>query len=252
MHYRLSLMIFFMLLTSLAYCHVGVNSQINNYDNVAGNDLAEMGTNNANYTKAQTNGTVTDFEGNIYRTVTIGTQVWMAENLRATRFNDGTPIRLVTDDAEWSRLTTPAYCWYNNDSIKYGIAYGALYNWYATGTGKLCPAGWTVPTDADWTTLTNYLGGARIAGGKLKSIGTTQWRNPNLGATNESGFYALPAGTRYGHGAFNEVGNYTIWWTATQYDAQTAWFRSASSYDAIIARNYDNKVDGFSVRCVKK
>ena len=252
MHYRLLLFVVLIHVTTKAYCHIGGLSKINNEGEVAQNKPSGLDHYIVESYQTQSEGSVGDIEGNIYRTVTLGTQVWMVENLRTTRFNDGTPIPLVTDDTVWSLLNTPAYTWYNNDSVKYGIPFGALYNWFAINTGKLCPTGWRVPTDADWTTLTDYLGGARIAGGKLKTTGTTQWRNPNLGATNEVGFYALPAGTRYGHGAFNYVSNYGLWWTATQYDAYEAWFRDVSSYDAIISRNYDSKRDGLSVRCIKR
>ena len=133
--------------------------------------------------------TATDIDGNVYHTVTIGTQIWMVENLKTTRYNDGSPIPFVTDSSSWSNLTTPGYCWYNNDTTNKNT-YGALYNWFAVNTGKLAPTGWHVPTDDEWTTLTTYLGGESIAGGKLKETGTTHWRTPNAGATNEIGFTA--------------------------------------------------------------
>ena len=108
---------------------------------------------------------VVDIDGNVYHTVTIGTQVWMVENLKTTKYNDGTAIPLVTDNTAWGALTTPGYCWYNNDSATYKNTYGALYNWYAVNTGKLAPTGWHVPTDSEWTVLTTYLGGQSVAGG---------------------------------------------------------------------------------------
>ena len=138
---------------------------------------------------------VTDIDGNVYQTVTIGTQVWMVENLKTTRYIDGTAIPLDTNSSTWGGLTTPGYCWYNDSAI-YGNTYGALYNWYAVNTGKLAPAGWHVPTDSEWTVLTTYLGGETVAGGKLKDTGTTYWQSPNTGATNASGFLALPGGFR--------------------------------------------------------
>lgn len=123
-------------------------------------------------------GTMTDQEGNVYKTITIGTQTWMAENLRTTTYNDGTVIPNVTDNDEWADLSTPAYCWYDNDSATYAQTYGALYNWYTVATDSLCPTGWHVPTDAEWTILTDTLGGLTIAGGLLKETGTTHWTAP--------------------------------------------------------------------------
>ena len=138
--------------------------------------------------------TVTDIDGNVYHTVKIGTQVWMVENLKTTKYNDGTPIPLVTANSSWAILTTPGYCFYNNDANVNKATYGAMYNWYIVNTGKLCPAGWHVPIDAEWTTLTNYLGSENAAGGKLKEFGISHWVTPNDGTTNSSGFTALPAG----------------------------------------------------------
>ncbi|MCB9001260.1 MAG: fibrobacter succinogenes major paralogous domain-containing protein [Bacteroidales bacterium] len=164
-----------------------------------------------------TNGTVTDIDGNTYITVTIGNQVWMAENLKTTHYNDGTAIPNVTDGNEWAALTTGAYCWYSN-ATAYKDTYGALYNWYAVNTGKLAPTGWHVATDAEWTTLTTYLGGESVAGGKLKETDTTHWASPNTGATNETGFTALPGGYRGRGGAFGGIGGYGYWWSATEFE----------------------------------
>ena len=117
--------------------------------------------------------TVTDIDGNAYHTVAIGTQVWMVENLKTTRYNDGTAIPLVTDSAVWGNLTsTPGYCWYNNDMSMYKNLYGALYNWYAVSTEKLAPEGWHVPTNSEWGVLINYLGGDTSAGGAMKETGS--------------------------------------------------------------------------------
>ena len=189
-------------------------------------------------------------DGNIYQTVTIGTQVWMAENLRTTRFNNGTPIPLVTGHAEWSRLTGPGYSWFQNDSLSFGKTFGAIYNWHTVNTGKLCPTGWRVATDADWTTLTNYLGGHRDAGGKLKP--SDQTTTPDGETVGNTGFNAQLAGMRGGHGSFIYFGNYGKWWTSTRYDREFAWFRDASATDNIIGRNYERKHFGFSVRCIKR
>ena len=125
-------------------------------------------------TQQGTGGTVTDIDGNVYHTVTIGTQTWMVENLKTTKYNDGTAIPLVTDSTAWLNLTTPGYCWYNNDAATYKNTYGALYNWFTVNTSKLAPSGWHVPTDAEWTTLITYLGGETVAGGQMKSTGTIE------------------------------------------------------------------------------
>jgi uncharacterized protein (TIGR02145 family) len=136
---------------------------------------------------------VTDIDGNVYNTVTIGDQVWMAENLKTTKLNDGTSISNAIDNIAWASLSTPGYCWFINNRATYEI-YGALYNWYAVYTDKLCPTGWHVPSNSEWTTLTDHLGGAEVAGGKLKESGSSHWASPNTGATNVTGFTALPGG----------------------------------------------------------
>jgi len=193
--------------------------------------------------------TVKDIDGNVYKTVTIGTKVWMAENLKTTKYNDGTAIPLVADDKAWEALTTPAYCWYNNDATANKKTYGALYNWYTVNTKKLCPTGWHVPTDAEWTTLTTYLGGESVAGGKLKETGITHWTTPNTGATNETGFTALPGGSR--NGAYYFIGYYGSWWSATEYDAIIAWYRYLYYYKSTVTRDNYAKQVGFSVRCLR-
>jgi uncharacterized protein (TIGR02145 family) len=186
---------------------------------------------------------VTDIDGNTYNTVTIGTQVWMAENLKTIKFNDGTAISNVTDGAAWLGLTTPAYSWYNNDIANKDI-YGALYNWYTVKTNKLCPSGWHVPSDAEWTVLTTYLGGAS-AGGKLKETGTTHWLTPNAGATNETGFTALPGGYRYNGGTFGNIGILGDWWSSTET------YTRAMHFDGADVGMLYSQGAGFSVRCLK-
>ncbi len=194
--------------------------------------------------------TVTDIDGNVYTTVTIGSQVWMAENLKTTKYNDGTKILNVTDDDEWENLSSAAYCWYDND-INNGNIYGALYNWYAVHTGKLCPIGWHVPTDEEWTELIDYLGGENVAGGKLKETNTTHWKKPNTGATNETCFTALPSGVRDSNGSFFKVVYYGHWWSATEYGANRAWFRFISYYYSNVLRHVSHKNPGLSIRCVR-
>jgi uncharacterized protein (TIGR02145 family) len=197
-------------------------------------------------------GTFSDTDGNVYHAVSIGTQVWMVENLKTTRFNDGAAIPLVTDSGAWSALATPGYCWYGNDSATNKDVYGALYNWFAVNSGKLAPAGWHVPTDSEWTVLTNYLGGASVAGGPLKEAGTAHWAFPNSGATNASGFTALPGGYRNPNGAFFYLGHDGYWWSSTVYDSADSWYRGMSYYGAanVGRQSYDN-VYGLSVRCVR-
>ena len=194
--------------------------------------------------------TVKDIDGNVYKTVTIGTQVWMAENLKTTKYNDGTAIPLVTDDKAWDALTTPAYCWYKNDVTINKNTYGAIYNWYTVGTNKLCPKGWHVPTDAEWTTLTTYLGGESVAGGKLKETGTTHWESPNTGATNESGFKALAGGDRE-FGTFSYIGYSGYWWSATGTNATEARYRYMAYHGSKVERNSIFKKMGYSVRCLR-
>jgi uncharacterized protein (TIGR02145 family) len=198
-----------------------------------------------------TAGTVLDTDGNIYHTVTIGTQVWMVENLKTTRYNDGTSIPLITDASSWSSLASAGFSRYNNDSTTYGSTYGALYNWYAVNTGKLAPAGWHVPTDAEWAALDTYLGGDAVAGGTLKEAGTTHWLAPNTGATNSSGFFALPGGYRSDDGTFNSIGYGGVLWSSSANDAASSWSRSMSICTINVLRYNYLRGYGLSVRCIK-
>jgi len=195
--------------------------------------------------------TVTDADGNGYHSVTIGTQVWMVENLRTTKYNDGTAIPLVTDGSVWSTDTTAAYCWYNNDEATYKSVYGALYNWFAVNSGKLSPAGWHVPTDAEWHTLITYLGDSTSSGGKLKQAGTAHWVSPNTGATNSNGFTALPGGSHYTNGLFYYNGKYGWYWSSTESSSTEAWHEYMVYNSSAIVRTSGSKIIGFSVRCVK-
>ena len=196
--------------------------------------------------------TVTDLDGNVYKSILIGTQTWMAENLKTTKYNDGTSIPLVTDTTSWSNLSTPAYCWYKNHEVNKD-AFGALYNWYAVNTGKLCPVGWHVPSNAEWTVLTDYLGGESLAGGKLKESGISYWHDPNTGATNETGFSARAGGNRLSSSdaLFNELGNLGCWWSTTEIDKDWAWDRLMYSNSSKVQRLFITEASGESVRCVK-
>jgi len=182
--------------------------------------------------------TITDIDGNEYKTVMIGTQVWMAENLRTTRFNDGNDIPLVTNNVDWYYLSTPGFCWYNNDESTYKSTYGALYNGYAK---NICPPGWHQPNSSDWEILCDYLGGDSIAGGKLKQTGTEFWNSPNSGATNETGFTALPGGYRSNSGVFYYAQYGGIWYPGYSMSNNDTKIRSFNY-------GYNN---GLSVRCVR-
>ena len=207
---------------------------------------------------------VKDIDGNVYNTVIIGTQVWMKENLKTMKYNDGTRIPNVTDGKQWGKLTTGAYCWLYNDATTQKSPLGALYNWYAVETGKLCPTGWHVASDEEWTTLHNYLGGYQLAGGKLKETDTTYWIGPNTGATNESGFTALAIGyLDKDNGLFLLLDRAAFWWTSTyepglaliqaNKDQQAGpWMRVIfDNQSSIKANNSYAKTYGFSVRCMK-
>jgi uncharacterized protein (TIGR02145 family) len=207
---------------------------------------------------------VTDIDGNRYNSVIIGTQEWTVENLKVTKYSDGTPIQLfyLSQPWQWGALTSGASCYYNNTAAN-STTYGILYNWYAvagihdtdpnTPNKTIAPTGWHVPTEAEWTTLTNYLGGESIAGGKMKSTGTTLWANPNTGATNESGFSAIPGGWRDISVDFSDIRNGAFWWSSSEYNLNTN--------SAILRYLYYNlntllnlnitKSDALSVRLIK-
>ena len=187
-----------------------------------------------------------DADGNVYTSVTIGTQTWMVENLKTTKYNDGADIPLVTDNTAWSNLTTPGYCWYNNE-IANKTPYGGLYNWYTASSGKLCPTGWRVPSDSDWTTLIVFLGGNSVAGGKLKETGTTHWNSPNTGATDEFGFKYLPGGLRDTYGAIYSIGTVGDYWGTTPVFS-TGIFNNSIE---IGTTHSGFKNEGISVRCLK-
>ncbi|MFZ1684556.1 MAG: FISUMP domain-containing protein [Candidatus Zixiibacteriota bacterium] len=196
-------------------------------------------------------GTVADIDGNVYQTVTIGTQVWMAQNLRVTHYRNGDEIPNVTNGATWVSLTTGAYCNYDND-INNVAVYGRLYNWFAaTDIRKLAPAGWHIPSDSDWQVLVTYLGGGGVAGGKMKETGTSHWQSPNTGATNESGISALPGG--YCHsflGTFNSKGFDANFWSSTESYSGYAWREDLDADKASIDRYAPQEQSGFSLRCV--
>jgi len=196
-------------------------------------------------------GPVTDIDGNVYETVMIGNQVWMAENLRTTRLNDGSEIKLITTNQEWYKTQDPALSWYNNDSLIFKVPYGALYNGYVAENEKICPEGWHVPDSEDWRQLVVFLGDTAVAGGKLKLEGITQWHSPNEGADNSSGFNGLPSGLRYFEGTFSSLSYFTAFWSATLNDNSLLAYMSLSYLDSKAVISSRHKNHGFSIRCIR-
>jgi uncharacterized protein (TIGR02145 family) len=190
---------------------------------------------------------VKDIENNQYNTVKIGTQIWMSENLRVTKLNDGSAISNVTENVTWESMVTPAYCWYENNYATYGIIHGALYNFYAVSSEKLCPAGWHIPSIDEWEILIAYLGGEIAANSKMKS--TEGWEL-NANGTNESGFNAFPGGFRYQDGAFIYTGWDGNWWSSNPF-FEDAYYYNIRVLDNGISQMVGNKSSGCSVRCIK-
>jgi uncharacterized protein (TIGR02145 family) len=238
------------------------------YHHLYSKDSLKLFNNNGNNSpvlikleKNNPTGTVTDIDGNIYKTVKIGNQCWMAENLKTTRLNDGTAIPNVVVDSEWIALTTPSYCWYNNDDASYKATFGALYNWYAVNTGKLCPTGWHVPSFDEWVILYNpdlansgvvIANGISISGSELMEPGTTHWSKSEITGTNETGFTALPGGFR--SGSFMYINYRSRYWTSN-----LTYIDHVNYYPIPITSSYNNspmwrwqaKRDGLSIRCIK-
>jgi len=194
--------------------------------------------------------TVTDIDGNVYHTVTIGTQTWMVENLKTTKYNDGTSIPVISDGYQWTSMTTPGYCWANNDSNNKDL-YGGMYNFYAVNTNMLAPVGWHVPTESDWSVLTAYSGGSSAAGSILKETGTVHWYSPNLSATNTTGFTALPGGYRsIASGDFINFGTRAMLWSSSESNELGGRY-VIENYTTNTDFSYQSKSFGFSVRCIK-
>ena len=200
---------------------------------------------------------LTDMNEPAAKAVQIGSQVWMTRNLNVSHYRNGDLIPQVTDPRQWAYSKTGAWCWYNNDSATYAATYGRLYNWFAVNDPRgLAPAGWHVPTDAEWTTLSTYLGGESVAGGKMKSRGTIEagtglWYSPNTDATNSSGFAGRPGGQRNHIGDFVSIGYNGNWWSSTKSETNNPWYRSLSLDRGSIYRYYHLKQDGYSVRCIR-
>lgn len=184
-------------------------------------------------------------------TVLIGKQVWMQRNLDVDHYRNGDSIPEVRDSIQWANLKTGAWCYYNNNPT-IGALYGKLYNWYAVNDSRgLAPSGYHIPSDDEWNTLTNYLGGKEVAGGKMKETGTSHWSTPNEGSTNSSCFSALPGAGRINIGNFFGVKSYALWWSSTNFDNHTAFFRQMNYIDTYIYRDSTYMECGNSVRCIK-
>ncbi len=242
---------------SQSYIIPGISSA-NNGGGQTGITAHTCGATNV-HNPAKTYGTMTDQQGNVYRTIVIGNQEWMAENLKTSIYRNGDAIPNVTN-SQWFGLSNGALCNYNNE-IANDCPLGKLYNWFAVAdTRNLCPNGWHVPTNSEWNNLVEQLDPnantlvygvqSSIAGGKLKSTETINWLAPNVSANNESGFSALGAGGRYFNGFF-DIRNYGIFWSSTLVDSGSAWSRFIYSNNGDIAKSTNLKQDGFSVRCLK-
>jgi uncharacterized protein (TIGR02145 family) len=193
---------------------------------------------------------MSDIDGNVYQTISIGTKTWMAENLKVTHYSNSMAIPNIT--VNWGNLSTGAYCWYNNDEAAYKDTYGALYNYYAVyDSNHLCPTGWHIPNYSEWIDLTRNLGGDSIAGGKMKEACTKHWAFPNAGASNESGFTALPGGYCNSNGLCYDIGKGGHWWCLKEFNND---YSKQMIVSCQVTAAYITNVDinvGISVRCVK-
>ncbi len=227
-------------------------SAANNSGSQTGISAHNCGATNV-HNPAKTYGTMTDQQGNVYNTIVIGAQEWMAENLRTTVYRNGNEIANVTDGNQWANLTTGAWCYYNNNS-QYECPYGKLYNWYTVADPRnVCPTGWHLPNNNDWFTLINLMGGISLAGGNLKNTGYQYWLAPNEFATNEYGFSGLPGGSRdYGPtGIFSLLGNNCFLWSSSENNLTTASFYYFNYYDGTANQSNSLKQNGFSIRCLR-
>jgi uncharacterized protein (TIGR02145 family) len=198
-----------------------------------------------------TNETVTDVDGNVYNTITIGSQVWLVENLKVTHYRNGDPISIVTDSSSWSSLTSGAYCNYQNNESN-STTYGRLYNYNAVIDNRnIAPVGYHVPSKEEWATLISTLGGESEAINKMKEVGTSHWSSPNTGVDNSSGFTALPGGGRNYNASFDLLGSYASWWSVTNDDVANAWFLYLYSGRTDAHLTNGDKLSGMSVRCIK-
>jgi uncharacterized protein (TIGR02145 family) len=197
--------------------------------------------------------TLTDIDDIVYKTMTIGTQEWMAENLKTTKYRNGDLIpTTIPATLDISGENSPNYQWACEGNESYAAEYGRFYTWYAvTDSRNVCPTGWHIPTDEEWNTLTTFLGGEEVAGGKLKEIGTSHWTTPNTGASDETSFTALPTGFRDVSRTFDNFGTFGGWWSATESTSTFAYSRYVSYNSAKIFWENISKLDGVGVRCLK-
>ncbi|MFC2086160.1 FISUMP domain-containing protein [Bacteroidota bacterium] len=208
-------------------------------------------------------GTISDYDGNNYYTTQIGNQIWMAENLKTSHYADGTAIPMIENNSIWASLNydDKAYCYYGN-SPSNGVTYGVLYTWAAAMNGKnssslnpsdiqgVCPNGWHLPSNAEWTVLINFLGGPSDAGRKMQEAGIDYWGSANIHATNASGFTALPGGCRYYYGEFYYIGSNAFFSSTTEYESTNIWVCRLGLYGSSVQQNSHPKKGGFSVRCL--
>ena len=230
------------------------NDNYNNVNKSVQINVLPSGTSSAMFNPNLNYGTMSDVDGNNYKTIVIGSQTWMAENLRTTKYRNGDDIPNVTGNSEWINLNSGAFCTYDNDSDLDALAtFGRLYNWFSVSDSRnIAPEGWHVATETEWAELATYLEGLTIAGGKLKESGNTHWNAPNTGASNSSGFTALPAGRReYVDGSFINIGYNSFWWTSSAYNPDYSWyFQLSYDFANVVPANF-HKQYGFSVRCIK-
>ena len=196
--------------------------------------------------KAQSTGSgLMDIEGNTYKSILLGKQEWMMDNLKVTKYRNGQPIPHIQDSIVWNAWKNGAYVFYKNDT-KHGI----LYNWMAVNDSRgVCPTGWHVPSSFEWDTLAKFLGGNEVAGGKMKA--KLHWETPNTSATNESSFHALPKGMYGVNGSFNNIGKNAYWWSSSEHGVSSAWGREIGFNESALFAGHGDKRDGLSVRCIK-
>ena len=195
--------------------------------------------------------TVLDVDGNLYHTVTIGSQIWLKENLQVMKYTNLDAITNITGINDWANLSSGAYCNYDNNTSNVSI-YGRLYNWYAVhDSRKVCPTGWHVPSNDEWNTLITNLGGYAAAGGKLKETGTVHWNTPNTGASNSSDYTALPGGYRYATGSFFDLKDGGYFWTSTGAGNNAYSWELFHDDEAIYNSSNNDAKNGYTVRCIK-
>ena len=193
----------------------------------------------------QSGSSVIDVDGNQYKSVVLGTQEWLTDNLKVTKFRNGQAIPHIQDSIVWNAWNSAAYVYYKNDT-----KHGVLYNWSVVNDNRgVCPTGWHVPSTAEWDTLAKFLGGEAIAGGKMKA--RLHWETPNTSATNASGFHALPKGMYGVNGSFNNIGRNAYWWSSTENDTLSAWGREVGFNESALFAGHGDKRDGLSIRCIK-